>query len=128
MSRYGRPSDEWIALTVSYSLRWVVYGLMGGAAIDGPILGSILRKRLTISGTTLRARSNNYKAELVAQFAKNALPHFASVPPRLKPIVDSVFPMDKVVEAHQAMESNKNTGKIVLLVDAGAGAAVKSEL
>jgi NADPH:quinone reductase-like Zn-dependent oxidoreductase len=95
---------------------------MGGAAIEGPILGSILRKRLVLSGTTLRARSNDYKAELVGEFAKNALPLFAGAAPRLKPIVDRVFPLEKVVDSHIMMESNANTGKIVLLVDGEMGA------
>ena len=36
---------------------WVVYGLMGGAAVQGPLLGGLLRKRVTLVGTTLRARS-----------------------------------------------------------------------
>ena len=38
--------------------QWVLYGLMGGANVEGPLLGTILRKRVRLSGTTLRARSN----------------------------------------------------------------------
>jgi len=111
--------------------RWVVYGLMGGAAVDGAILGAILRKRLSISGTTLRARTNDYKAELVASFSANALPLFAGSPAKLLPVVDRTFPLEKVVEAHVTMEANANNGKIVLLVDdtaAAEAAAARSEL
>eukprot|EP00038_Savillea_parva_P030270 m.76652 g.76652 ORF g.76652 m.76652 type:complete len:463 (+) comp9083_c0_seq2:2-1390(+) len=108
--------------------RWVVYGLMGGAAIDGPILGSILRKRLTITGTTLRARHNDYKADLVAAFTKTALPLFSGASPKLRPIVDSVLPLERVVEAHTTMEANSNMGKIILLVDPAAGKVTRSDL
>jgi tumor protein p53-inducible protein 3 len=58
--------------------RWAVYGLMGGSEVNGPILAGILRKRLTVVGTTLRARTNDYKAELVAAFTKVALPLFSA--------------------------------------------------
>lgn len=59
--------------------RWAVYGLMGGSDVNGPILAGILRKRLSVVGTTLRSRSNDYKAELVAAFTKTAAPLFSSV-------------------------------------------------
>ena len=47
-----------------------------GKQIEGDILATILRKRATLSGTTLRARSNEYKAKLIASFTRDALPHF----------------------------------------------------
>lgn len=47
-------------------------------------------------------------------FTKSALPHFASG--KLKPIIDTVFPFEKLRDAHQYMESNANTGKIVIEV------------
>ena len=107
--------------------RWVVFGLMGGADVDGPLLSSILRKRLTIRGTTLRARSNDYKAELIQRFHKLAMPHLVSG--ALSSVVDTVLPFEEVIKAHKIMEENKNSGKIVLTVTPTANEPVtRSEL
>ncbi|OCT79037.1 hypothetical protein XELAEV_18030133mg [Xenopus laevis] len=95
--------------------RWVLYGLMGSGEIHGDLLANLLRKRGSILGSLLRSRSKKYKEELVKAFTEQALPHFmpgGSV--QLQPIVDSVFPLDQIADAHQRMEDNKNTGKIVL--------------
>ena len=43
--------------TIATEGTWVVYGLLGGASVEGAILGGLLRKRATIVGTTLRPRS-----------------------------------------------------------------------
>ena len=53
-----------------------------------------------------------YKAELVQEFTKTAIPEFASG--KLTTIVDSVFPMDQIQLAHKRMEANENIGKIVI--------------
>lgn len=98
--------------------RWVMYGLLGGGNVDGPLLAQVLGKRASILGTTLKARSDQYKAELVNQFSTNALPYFSPGHEniQLKPIVDRVMPLSEVVEAHNYMASNQNKGKIVLQV------------
>jgi len=94
---------------------WVVYGLMGGAQVSGPALAGILRKRVSLKGTTLRARTKEYKAELVKNFSKDCLKHFKkSSTSNLKPVMDTVFDIKDVVKAHRLMEENKNTGKIVM--------------
>ena len=62
--------------------RWVVFGSMGGVGIDGPLLGSILRKRAALLGTTLRNRSDEYKAALVAAFERDVLPLLSEGEPR----------------------------------------------
>lgn len=94
---------------------WVVYGLMGGRTIEtGDHLGKILQKRITIVGSTLRARSIQYKESLIADFTQRALPHFSSG--EFRPIIDTTLPLDSIQEAHTLMESNKTTGKIVLQV------------
>ncbi|XP_038078865.1 quinone oxidoreductase PIG3-like isoform X2 [Patiria miniata] len=106
---YGEKNLRVIAMEGT----WVLYGLMGGVNVDGPILGGILRKRVTLVGTTLRTRSVEYKTDLVEAFTNNALPHFGT---RLKPITDRVFPLEEIVDAHKYMAANKNIGKIVLKV------------
>jgi tumor protein p53-inducible protein 3 len=94
--------------------RWVLYGSMGGIAPEGPLFGALLRKRITLRGTTLRSRDDQYKADLVARFAREALPLLANG--TFKPVIDAEFPLAEVGEAHALMESNKNTGKILLRV------------
>jgi len=72
--------------------RWVVYGLMGGPEVSGPLLGGVLRKRASIIGTTLRSRSNTYKAELASAFSRGCLGGFSDG--SLKPVLDSVFSLE----------------------------------
>ena len=55
-----------------------------------------------------------YKSALVAEFSQQILSHFASG--QLKPVIDSVFPLERVQDAHMKMEQNLNTGKILLQV------------
>ncbi|XP_018430955.1 PREDICTED: quinone oxidoreductase PIG3 [Nanorana parkeri] len=97
--------------------RWVVYGLMGSGEIHGDFLTMLLKKRGSMLASTLRARSREYKTELVKAFTEQVLPYFkpgGSI--QLQPIVDSVFPFDQIADAHRRMEANKNTGKIVLQI------------
>lgn len=94
--------------------RLVLIGQLSGAKTQLD-LGQIMRRRLHITGTTLRARSLAEKAELTGQFSDFALTRFADG--RLRPVVDSVFPVSQAAEAHRYMETNQNFGKIVLKVD-----------
>jgi putative PIG3 family NAD(P)H quinone oxidoreductase len=77
-------------------------------------LGLMQSKRASIYGTILRTRSLEEKILLTEQFCNQILPLFASG--SLKPVVDRVFPLEKVVEAHQYLESNANFGKVVMTV------------
>ncbi|EDQ92999.1 uncharacterized protein MONBRDRAFT_13798, partial [Monosiga brevicollis MX1] len=95
---------------------WVVYGLMGGPSVEGPILGKILRKRLRVIGTTLRSRDVAYKAELVARFGREALPQLASG--EFEVVIDRQYPIQEAAEAHRFVESNGSTGKVLLIVEA----------
>ncbi len=93
---------------------WVLYGSMGGGAVEGPLLSLLLRKRVSLLSTTLRTRSDAYKAELVRAFAERALPALASG--ALIPIIDSTYRMADVQAAHAHMESNGTIGKVLLEV------------
>jgi len=95
--------------------RIVLIATMGGAKIDDFNLQHILRKRVHLMGTTLRARSRDYKVELTSAFVRNILPGFADG--LYKPVVDSVYSWTEVRNAHIHMEENRNKGKIVLTVD-----------
>ncbi|MFL5508997.1 MAG: NAD(P)H-quinone oxidoreductase [Gemmatimonadaceae bacterium] len=91
--------------------RIVVVGLTAGATAQFN-MGVLLRKRITIVGTVLRARPIEEKIALARAFADRGLPLFDSG--RLKPVVDRVFGFDQIREAHETMESNRTFGKIVL--------------
>ncbi|MCQ8117595.1 NAD(P)H-quinone oxidoreductase [Methylomonas rosea] len=77
-------------------------------------LASVLMKRLTIAGTTLRPRSDEFKAKIAEQLLEKAWPLLESG--QLKPIIDSVFPLAKAAQAHERMESSQHIGKIILEV------------
>ena len=72
----------------------------------------LMLKRLTHTGSTLRARAVAEKAAIAAALDKNVLPLFASG--RVKPPIDSTFPLHQASAAHARMESGKHIGKIVL--------------
>lgn len=91
--------------------RMVVVGLTAGATAPFN-MGVLLRKRLTIVGTTLRARPLEEKIALARDFSERFAPLFETG--RLKPVVDRVFPFDEIRAAHELMHSNETFGKIVL--------------
>ena len=103
--------------SIAYDGRWVLYGLMGGTKIDVNLLALILGKRVALLGTTLMARSEDYKTQLIDEFSKNALPFFDCEPAQLKPIIDRVFHLDEVVQAHEYMSTNQSKGKILLNIN-----------
>ncbi|XP_036999318.2 quinone oxidoreductase PIG3 isoform X2 [Artibeus jamaicensis] len=95
--------------------RWVLYGLMGGNEVNGPLLSKLLFKRGSLIGSLLRSRDRKYKQSLVKAFTEQVVPHFSTESThRLRPVVDRVYPVAEIQEAHKYMESNQNVGKIVL--------------
>ncbi|MDB5003465.1 MAG: NAD(P)H-quinone oxidoreductase [Mucilaginibacter sp.] len=91
--------------------RLVMINMMEGkdTQID---LSVILRKRLTITGSALRARDVGFKADIAASLQKNIWPLIASG--QIKPVVNAIFPASQAAQAHALMESSKHIGKIVL--------------
>jgi tumor protein p53-inducible protein 3 len=92
--------------------RLVILATMGGSHIPNFDLRVLMKKRISINGSTLRSRDLTYKIKLTQAFAEFALPLFSVN--RLQAVVDTVFPWEQVSEAHRYMEANKNMGKIVL--------------
>jgi NADPH:quinone reductase-like Zn-dependent oxidoreductase len=72
----------------------------------------VMRKRLTIFGTVLRARPVEEKIALARKFSTLMVPMFETG--RLKPVIDSVYDFADIRKAHLQMESNRSFGKIVL--------------
>ncbi len=89
----------------------VMLGFLGGIKIQDLNIGSILMKRLLIQGSTLRSRTDQYKADLIQSFISKYL-SAKNFPFKIH--IDEVFPVEKVNDAHQFMAGNKNKGKIVL--------------
>lgn len=91
--------------------RVVVVGTTGGAKVEVD-LGLLLRRRIHLFGTVLRSRPLEEKIALAREFSNAVIPLVSSG--RIKPVVDSVFPMDAIRTAHERMEENASFGKIVL--------------
>jgi NADPH:quinone reductase-like Zn-dependent oxidoreductase len=77
-------------------------------------MGVVLAKRLTIVGTTLRARPLEEKIAVTRTFEAEVVPLLAAGV--VKPVVDCTFPLQDAKKAHEHMGSNANFGKIVLTV------------
>ncbi len=109
----GAYFDKNMACLAVYG-RLVIIGLMGGAKSEINI-GRMMVKRQRVIGSVLRARSVREKTVLTEAFKTEALGRFATG--ELKPVIHDVLTLDDVVKAHELMESNANTGKIILSVD-----------
>ena len=75
---------------------------------------SLLANRQQIIGSTLRARSKEEKAGIVARFLQRFGEDLRAG--RVRPVIDRVFPLEKAAEAHRRMKTNEHFGKIVLRV------------
>ena len=93
--------------------RHVTIAVQGGMQAELN-MAVIMSRRYTLTGSTLRPRSNAFKALLAQEIAGNAWPLFASG--QLRPIMDQAFPLAQAAEAHARMEAGAHIGKIVLKV------------
>src|SRR6266550_211172 len=91
--------------------RLICVGTMAGAKSEID-LGLLLRKRAIIIGTMLRGRSIEEKAEATRLFASSVLPLVSRG--AIRPVIDRVYPVDEIRDAHERTESNQSFGKIVL--------------
>jgi putative PIG3 family NAD(P)H quinone oxidoreductase len=104
--------------------RWVVLALMGtsdgrGSPVDRLDLRALFAKRGHLITSTLRSRSDAYKAALVRTFAETVLPAFAGG--TLRPVIDRTFDLADIADAHAYVRERRNVGKVVLNVRGGAG-------
>ncbi|MDD2917734.1 NAD(P)H-quinone oxidoreductase [Rhodoferax sp.] len=91
--------------------RLVIIALQGGVKCEFNA-GLVLRRRLTLTGSTLRPRPVAFKAEIAQACLKTVWPLLASG--KIKPVIHSVFAAADAARAHALMESNQHIGKIVL--------------
>lgn len=94
--------------------RLVIIAVQGGVASQFNA-GLVLRKRLTITGSTLRPRPIAFKAAIARSLRTTVWPWLASG--QVKPVIFTTFAADQAAQAHALMESNAHVGKIVLTWD-----------
>lgn len=99
--------------------RWVLYSLLSGPtlpeAVAKTFFGAMAKKRISLLATTLRTRPTAYKRHLVSRFAKEVLPLLAAG--RMEHVIDKEFVgLEQAQAAHEYMESNANSGKLVMQI------------
>ena len=109
----GGPYLEPNLRSLAVGGRLVLIGLMGGAKAELN-LGALLTRRLSVIGSTLRARPLDEKARIVAGFAERFGAALAEG--RVGPVVDRVLPLAEAGEAHRAIAASEHFGKVVLRI------------
>jgi NADPH:quinone reductase len=93
--------------------RLVQIAIQKGAKAEINLL-PIMLKRLTLTGSTLRARDDDFKAGIAKKLYKNVWPLLATG--KIKPVIHSTFTLNDAALAHELMESSRHIGKIILEV------------
>ena len=94
--------------------RMVFLATMGGAQANVN-LGVLMGKRISIRGVTLRTRTLEEKLVVTRRFATHVLPLLASG--KVRPIIERVYAMEEIGEAHREMGENKNFGKLIVRIE-----------
>ncbi len=95
----------------SHDARIIQLAFAQGSKVEINLM-PVMLKRLIYTGSTLRSRSDDYKTMIARQMREKIWPLFADQ--RLKPVVNTTFPLESASEAHTLMESAGHAGKIVL--------------
>jgi putative PIG3 family NAD(P)H quinone oxidoreductase len=93
--------------------RHVSIAVQRGPKAELPIW-QVMAKRLTLTGSTLRARDAGFKAHLADELRREVWPHLEAG--SVRPVIDSVYPLAHAADAHRRMDSGLHVGKIVLTV------------
>ncbi|RIA37797.1 putative PIG3 family NAD(P)H quinone oxidoreductase [Hephaestia caeni] len=94
--------------------RHVSIAVQGGAVATIPVF-EVMRRRLTLTGSTLRPRDAVFKALVTDELARTVWPFVEAG--RLKPEIDTTFPLAQAADAHRRLESGDHVGKIVLTME-----------
>lgn len=94
--------------------RMVFLATMGGAQAEVN-LGLLMGKRISMRGITLRTRTLEEKLAVTRRFAASVLPLLASG--KVKPVIEQVYALEEIAEAHRVMGENRNFGKLVVRMD-----------
>lgn len=98
---------------MGFDARLIQIAIQNGAKTEANLL-PIMLKRLTISGSTLRARSSSFKRDIARQLLEKVWPLFESG--KIKPVIHTTFSLEQACKAHILMESGQLIGKIILTV------------
>ncbi len=93
--------------------RHVSIAVQGGASATVPLF-EIMRRRLTLTGSTLRPRDAAFKEMVADELSRTVWPHVEAG--RLRAVIDRTFPLEEAAAAHARMEAGDHIGKIVLVV------------
>jgi putative PIG3 family NAD(P)H quinone oxidoreductase len=93
--------------------RHVSIAVQRGATAELPIV-DVMRRRLILTGSTLRPRSIEFKTMVADEIARSVWPYVEGG--RLKPVIDKTFPLSEAAAAHARMEAGEHVGKIVLQI------------
>ncbi|MBW2186755.1 MAG: NAD(P)H-quinone oxidoreductase [Deltaproteobacteria bacterium] len=99
--------------SLGYKGKLVIIGIISGIKAELN-LALMMVKRQQIIGSVLRSRPVAEKGDIIAEFTRRALPKFADR--TIVPIIEKVFTIDEVVQAHQMMEEDQHFGKIVMKI------------
>ena len=98
--------------SLAFDGRLVQVSTQSGATVERFDLFLLMRKRLVVTGSTMRPRTTAQKGAIAADLRKNAWPLLDAG--RISPLIHATFPLEQVAEAHRLMESSTHIGKIVL--------------
>ncbi len=92
--------------------RTVVIATLGGSksTIDA---NELMRRRLTVTGSTLRPRSIEFKGQIAQNLQKHVWPLLTSG--RIKPVIHATLPLEEAAKGHAMMEAGEQIGKIILM-------------
>lgn len=93
--------------------RWILISTLAGIVSEIP-LRAVLTKGLMLKGSTLRSRTPQFKAQLLAQLEETVWPLLETG--KIRPRIDRVLPITEAAQAHAIMSEGKHTGKIILKV------------
>jgi tumor protein p53-inducible protein 3 len=108
----GAPYWEKNVKVIAMDGRLIYLAMLGGTKINHLNLVPVLRKRLTIQGSTLRNRTDEYKMNLTSDFHSYAMELVENRV--IKPVIHEIFDWSQAEQAHTMMEKNRNIGKIIL--------------
>ena len=97
--------------TLATEGRLVMINAMNGRNAEVDLI-MVMQKRLTLTGSTLRARDTAFKSQIAAELEKNIWPLLANG--SIKPVINKVFGANEAAYAHRLMESSQHIGKIVI--------------
>ncbi len=110
----GAPYLEQNLQSLALWGRLVFLATMGGTHSDIN-LGMLMQKRISMRGVTLRTRTLEEKMAVTRRFAAGVLPLLASG--QVKPVIEQVYSLEEIGEAHRAMGENRNFGKLIVSID-----------